>query len=393
MLFSIALIILSGLLLGFAAEKIQLPGIIGYLLAGFLIGPYCLGWLDAGILQISAEIRRIALIIILMKAGLSLDIDDLRRIGRPAVLLCFVPATCEILAFMLFSPRLLGLSLTDAALLGSVMAAVSPAVVVPRMTRMMDEGWGTKKGIPQMIVAGASADDVYVIVIFSVLLSLASGGNVSVWDFLQIPIAILSGILAGVLAGLGMSFLLQKVNLSNVHQVIILLAAALFLQALETALASLFSLSGLLAVMSMCITVRFRDVKTATADAKLCGKIWIGAEIFLFALVGAIVNVSYIMQAGIFMILMLLIGLCFRLAGTWLSVSGNGLSMKERLFCAFSETPKATVQAAIGGIPLATGLECGNIILAFAVLAILVTAPVGAVLIDSTCRKWLTKDK
>ena len=393
MLLSIALIILSGLLLGSIMMKIRLPTIIGYLLAGFLIGPYCLRWLDFSILQISAEIRRIALVIILMKAGLSLDIEDLRRIGRPAVLLCFVPATCEVIAFVLFAPKLLGVSLIEAALLGSVMAAVSPAIVVPRMTRMMDEGWGTKKGIPQMIVAGASADDVYVIVLFSAMLSLASGGNVTVWDFLQIPIAIISGILAGILTGLVMASLLRKVPMTTVHQFIILLAVAFLLLALEEAIASLFSLSGLLAIMSMCITVRFRDGKTATENAKLCGKAWIGAEIFLFTLVGAIVNVSYIAQAGAFMLFMLLIGLCFRLAGTWLSVSGKGLKAKDKVFCAFAEIPKATVQAAIGGVPLAAGLACGNTILAFSVLAIMVTAPVGAILIDSTFQKWLTKDK
>lgn len=393
MLLSIALIILSGLLLGALMKKLRLPAIIGYLIAGFVIGPFCLNLLDANILQISAEIRRIALVIILMKAGLSLDIDDLRRIGRPAILLCFVPATCEILAFLLFAPSLLGLSLAEAALLGAVMAAVSPAVVVPRMTRLMDEKRGTRKGIPQMIVAGASADDVYVIVIFSAMLSLVSGGSVTAWDFLQIPVAILSGILAGIAAGFLMSLLLRFLRVSTLHQFIILLSAAFLLLSLEEAVKPLFSLSGLLAIMSMCMTVRFRDIPTAAENAKLCGKIWIVAEIFLFTLVGAIVDVSYIAKAGIAMVVLLLIGLCFRLGGTWLSVSGKGLTLKEKAFCAFSETPKATVQAAIGGVPLAAGLACGNTVLAFAVLAILITAPVGALLIDSTCHKWLTDDR
>ncbi len=393
MLLSIALIILTGLALGAVMKKIHLPAMIGYLLAGFLLGPFCLNALDQSILQISAEIRKIALVIILMKAGLSLDLSDLKRIGRPAILLCFVPATCEILAFLLLGPALLGLSVTEAALLGSVMAAVSPAIVVPRMTRMMDEGWGTAKGIPQMIVAGASADDVYVIVIFTSLLSLASGGTVSAWDFLQIPIAILSGILSGVAAGLVMALLLGRIRVSRVQEFIILLAGAFLLLALEEAVKPLFSLSGLLAVMSMCMTLRFRNVPTAAENAKLCGRVWIAAEIFLFALVGAIVDVRYIVQAGPAMALMLLIGLVFRLGGTWLSVSGRGLTRKERIFCAFSETPKATVQAAIGGVPLAAGLACGNTVLAFAVLAIMVTAPIGALLIDATYRRWLTKDK
>ncbi len=393
MLLSIALIILAGLGAGALMKKIHLPAIIGYLLAGFLLGPYCLNLLDGSILQISAELRRIALVIILMKAGLSLDISDLKRIGRPAILLCFVPATCEILAFALFAPPLLGLSVMEAALLGAVMAAVSPAVVVPRMTRMMDEGWGTKKGIPQMIVAGASADDVYVIVIFTALLSLNSGGSVSAWDFLQIPVAILTGVLAGILAGLLMAPLLRRLHTGRVQEFIILLSAAFLLLALEEAVKPLFSLSGLLAIMSMCMTARFRETERAAENAKMCGKVWIGAEIFLFALVGAIVDVRYIAQAGPAMVLLLVIGLCFRLCGTWISVSGKGLNRREKIFCAFSEMPKATVQAAIGGVPLAAGLACGNTVLAFAVLAIMVTAPVGALLIDSTYRKWLTKDK
>ncbi len=393
MLLSIALILLAGMLLGGLMKLLRLPQIIGYLVAGFLLGPFCLNWLDGTMLQISAEIRRAALVIILMKAGLSLDLSDLRRIGRPAILLCFVPATCEIVAFLLFGPGLLGLSLPEAALLGSVMAAVSPAIVVPRMTRMMDEGWGTKKGIPQMIVAGASADDVYVIAIFSALLSLAGGGAVTTWHFLQIPIAILSGILAGILAGLLMALLLRRLRTSAVQEFLILLAAAFLLLGLEEAVKPLFSLSGLLAIMSMCITVRFRDTSVAGRNARLCGKVWIGAEIFLFALVGAIVDVRYIGQAGIAMVLLLIIGLCFRLAGTWLSVSGKGLTRREKIFCAFSETPKATVQAAIGGVPLSAGLACGNTVLAFAVLAILITAPLGAILIDTTREKWLTKDK
>ncbi len=393
MLLSIALIILFGLLIGSLMKRIHLPAIIGYLLVGFLLGPYCLNWLDSSLLQISAEIRRIALVMILMKAGLSLDIADLRRIGRPAILLCFVPATCEILAFLLFAPRLLGMATLEAGLLGAVMAAVSPAVVVPRMTRMMDEGWGMKKGIPQMIVAGASADDVYVIVIFSALLSLASGGSVSTWDFLQIPIAILSGVLVGIIIGLLAAYLLKAIKVNRINEFIILIAVAFLLLALEEALKHLFSMSGLLAIMSMCITLRFRDMPRAAAQARLCGNAWIGAEIFLFALVGAIVDVRYIGQAGFAMAVMLCIGLCFRLAGTWLSVSGKGLTLREKLFCAFSETPKATVQAAIGGVPLAAGLACGNTILAFAALAILVTAPVGATLIDATYQRWLEKDK
>ena len=393
MLLSLALILLSGLLLGGLMKSLRLPALTGYMLAGFLTGPFCLGWLDSGLLQISPEIRRIALVIILMKAGLSLDLDDLRRIGRPAVLLCFVPATCEIAAFLLLCPHLLGLSLLESALLGAVMAAVSPAVVVPRMTRMMDEGIGTRKGIPQMIVAGASADDVYVIAIFSAMLSLSSGGSVSAWDFLQIPLSMVTGILAGAAAGLAASFLLGRIRCGSVERFLILLSVSFLLLSLEEALSPFFSLSGLLGVMSLCITLRRREAALASACAGLCGRVWIGAEIFLFALVGAIVDLQVIRQAGLAMVLMLCAGLCLRLAGTWLCVSGKGLTFREKLFCAFCETPKATVQAAIGGIPLSAGLACGNTVLAFAALAILLTAPAGALLIDSTCRRWLRQDE
>ncbi len=393
MLLSLALILLSGLLLGGLMKSLRLPALTGYMLAGFLTGPFCLGWLDSSLLQISPEIRRIALVIILMKAGLSLDLDDLRRIGRPAVLLCFVPATCEIAAFLLLCPHLLGLSLLESALLGAVMAAVSPAVVVPRMTRMMDEGIGTRKGIPQMIVAGASADDVYVIAIFSAMLSLSSGGSVSAWDFLQIPLSMVTGILAGAAAGLAASFLLARIRCGSVERFLILLSVSFLLLSLEEALSPFFSLSGLLGVMSLCITLRRREAALASACAGLCGRVWTGAEIFLFALVGAIVDLQVIRQAGLAMVLMLCAGLCLRLAGTWLCVSGKGLTFREKLFCAFCETPKATVQAAIGGIPLSAGLACGNTVLAFAALAILLTAPAGALLIDSTCRRWLRQDE
>ncbi len=393
MLLSLALILLTGLLLGGLMKSLRLPALTGYMLAGFLTGPFCLGWLDSGLLQISPEIRRIALVIILMKAGLSLDLDDLRKIGRPAVLLCFVPATCEIAAFLLLCPHLLGLSLLESALLGAVMAAVSPAVVVPRMTRMMDEGIGTRKGIPQMIVAGASADDVYVIAIFSAMLSLSSGGSVSAWDFLQIPLSMVTGILAGAAAGLAASFLLARIRCGSVERFLILLSVSFLLLSLEEALSPFFSLSGLLGVMSLCITLRRREAALASACAGLCGRVWTGAEIFLFALVGAIVDLQVIRQAGLAMVLMLGAGLCLRLAGTWLCVSGKGLTFREKLFCAFCETPKATVQAAIGGIPLSAGLACGNTVLAFAALAILLTAPAGALLIDSTCRRWLRQDE
>ncbi|MCH1984118.1 cation:proton antiporter [Ruminococcus sp. OA3] len=393
MLLSIALIMLLGLMAGTIFKRLRLPYIIGMLAAGIILGPYVLNLLDDSILDMSADLRQIALIIILAKAGLTLDINDLKRVGRPAVLLCFLPATMEIIAYLLFAPRLMGISLLEAGIIGAEMGAVSPAIIVPSMSKLIDEGWGTEKGIPQMIIAGSSADDVYVIVIFTALISLAQGGAVSASEFLQVPVAILLGIVLGVAGGLVLVFFFKRFHMRDTVKVIILLCVSFLFVTLEEALEGSVAVSGLLAVMSMGITIYNRyDVLAKRITGKF-SKMWVPAEILLFVLVGSVVNVKYALSAGIMMVIMLFIGLVFRLAGTYLCVIGTRLNRKERVFCMISQIPKATVQAAIGGVALAKGLACGNIVLTAAVVSILITAPIGALGIETTYRKLLSKEK
>ncbi|MBU9725324.1 cation:proton antiporter [Diplocloster modestus] len=389
MLLSLALIFLCGLLLGSVFEKLKLPRLLGMLLVGILLGPHVLDLLDGSILSISSEVREIALIIILVKAGLSLDINDLKKVGRPAVMMCFVPATLEIIAFLIFGPALLHVSLLEAGIIGAVMGAVSPAVIVPKMSKMIDEGWGTDKGIPQMIIAGSSADDVYVIVIFTALVSLAGGGSASVMDFVQIPISIILGIVLGVITGLGMVKLFQSFHMRDSVKVLIILSVSFLFVTLENMLENIVSVSGLLAVMSMGMMIYNRYDQLAKRISGKFSKLWVAAEIILFVLVGATVDIQYAAKAGVMVVVMLLIGLAFRLFGTWLCVIKTALNRKERLFCLLAQLPKATVQAAIGGVPLAKGLACGNIVLTVAVVSILISAPIGAFMIDKTYKKFL----
>lgn len=390
MLTSLALIFLIGMCLGWIFRRLKLPSLLGMLLTGILLGPHVLNLLDGTILGISADLRQLALIVILLRAGLSLDLQDLKRVGRPALLLCFLPATMEILAFFLFGPALLHVSRLEAGLLGAVMGAVSPAVTVPAMARLMDEGWGTDKGIPQMIIAGASADDVYVIVLFTALLSLA-GGESAAADFLKIPSSILLGVLLGVGAGLGLTRLFQAFHMRDSVKVLILLSLAFLFVALEHALSGPVAVSGLLAVMAMGVTLYSRYQALAKRLSVKFSKLWVAAEPVLFVLVGASVDVRYAAGTGAALLMMLLAGLAFRLFGTWLCVCKTPLTSKERLFCLLAEIPKATVQAAIGGVPLAMGLSCGQLILTAAVAAILITAPLGALAIDVSKTRLLTR--
>ncbi|WP_343246638.1 cation:proton antiporter [Diplocloster hominis] len=389
MLFSLALIFLCGLLLGSVFEKLKLPRLLGMLLVGILLGPHVLDLLDGSILSISPEVREIALIIILVKAGLSLDINDLKKVGRPAVMMCFVPATLEIIAFLIFGPALLHISLLEAGIIGAVMGAVSPAVIVPKMSKMIDEGWGTDKGIPQMIIAGSSADDVYVIVIFTALVSLAGGGSASIMDFVQIPISIILGIALGVITGLVLVKLFRSFHMRDSVKVLIILSVSFLFVTLENLLEHIVSVSGLLAVMSMGMMIYNRYDLLAKRISGKFSKLWVAAEIILFVLVGATVDIQYAAKAGVMVVVMLLIGLAFRLFGTWLCIIKTPLNRKERLFCLLSQLPKATVQAAIGGVPLAKGLACGNIVLIVAVVSILLSAPIGAFMIDKTYKKFL----
>lgn len=387
MMLGLSLLLLTGFGLGWCCRRIGLPEVPGYLLAGVVLGPQMLNLLGADLLRDSSVLRQIALIIILAKAGLSLDSSVLKRIGRPAALLCFLPATFEILAYVFVAPALLGVSRIEGALMGAVMGAVSPAVVVPAVSRMIDENYGTDKGIPQMIIAGSSADDVYVIVLFYAFLSMAGGESVSAASLLEIPSSIILGVLAGIVSGLFLYRIFRLTNLSGSMRIILVLAFAFLLQAVEELLKGIVSVSGLLAVISMCILLRRKDVSSAEEMCRGLGRLWDGAQIFLFVLVGAEVRISSVLSAGAGMAVMLGIGLLVRSLGTLISVAGTDLSRKEKRFVAIAELPKATVQAAIGSIPLSLGLGCGDQVLTLSVLSILITAPIGSVLINATYRK------
>lgn len=395
MLTSLALIFLAGLAMAALCSLLRLPRIIGMLFTGILLGPYVLGLLDPSILAISADLRQMALIIILIKAGLSLDLGDLRRVGRPAVLMSFLPASFEILAYILFAPMLLGITRLEAAVMGAVLGAVSPAVVVPRMVRLMEEGRGTREGVPQLILAGASCDDVFVIVLFSAFTGMAQDGSVNLAEFVGIPVSICTGILLGLAVGwlLCRFFDLawnRGLPVRGSMKVLIVLGISFLLVAAEDWLEGILPLSGLLAVMSMACALRLWGVSSVTDRlSEKFGKLWIAAEVLLFVLVGAAVDIRYTLQAGAAAVVMILLALCVRAVGVLLALAGTRLDWKERLFCVIAYLPKATVQAAIGSVPLAMGLPCGALVLSVAVLAILITAPLGAIGIDSTCRRLL----
>lgn len=391
MLTSLALIFLIGLSLGEVFNKLKLPRLIGMIFTGIIIGPYALNLLDDKILGISSELRQIALVIILTRAGLSLNVDDLKKVGRPAFLMCFVPAILEIAGVILVAPKLLGITVLEAAIMGSVIAAVSPAVIVPRMIKILDEGYGKEKSIPQLILAGASVDDVFVIVLFSSFTSIATGGNVSALTFVQVPVSILLGIGLGIATGLLLIKLFKSVHIRDTIKVIIVLSVSFVLLQLEHSLEGIVPISALIAIMTMGITFnRKYDVLAKRFSARY-NQLWVYAEVILFVLVGATVDINYALKAGMYAIIIVFVGLLFRMIGVFLSLAKTDINKKERLFCAFAYTPKATVQAAIGGVPLAMGLACGQIVLTVAVLSILITAPLGAMLIDLNYKKLLSK--
>lgn len=398
MLASLSLIFLVGLAMGAICQKLKMPRIIGMLVTGIVLGPYVLDFLDPSILSISSELRKLALIIILLKAGLSLDLKDLKKAGRPAILMSFVPATCEIAGYILFAPLLLGINRIEAAVMGAVLGAVSPAVVIPRMVMLMEEKYGTKKAIPQMIMAGASCDDIFVIVLFTTFLSMAQGGSADIIDFVNIPVSIVLGIFLGAVTGYGLYLFFEtsyahKHCVRNSTKVIIVLGFSMLLVSVEGRLEGKVSVSGLLAVVSMACVIKIKS--TAFVSKRLSekfGKLWIAAEVVLFVLVGAAVDIRYTLSAGIAAVFMIFIALIFRTAGVLICTIKTKLNMKERIFCVIAYLPKATVQAAIGSVPLAAGLACGKIILSVAVLAIIITAPLGALGIDNTYKKLLEKE-
>ncbi|EQE73720.1 TPA: cation:proton antiporter [Clostridioides difficile] len=393
MLTSLALIFLLGMASGGIFKRIKLPNLLGMLLTGIILGPYVLNLIDNSILDISSDLRKIALIIILTRAGLSLDINDLKKVGRPAVLMCFIPATFEIIGMIVLAPKLLGVSILEAAVMGAVVGAVSPAIIVPKMLKLMEEGYGTEKSIPQMLLAGTSIDDIFVIVMFTVFTGLAQGNSISAISFLQIPVSIILGVIAGAVIGICLAVFFKKVHMRDSAKGVLLLSISFLMISLETALEGIVPFSGLLAVMSIGIFLQIKYRVVARRLSIKYSKLWVGAEILLFVLIGATVDISYAFKAGIGAVILIFGVLLFRMVGVFFCLIKTNLTIKERLFCMIGYIPKATVQAAIGGVPLAMGMASGQLILTLAVLAILITAPLGAFGIDVTYKKLLTSVK
>ncbi|AMB96097.1 cation:proton antiporter [Aerococcus urinae] len=391
LLLSFAYIFIFGLLVDCICRAFKIPSLVGFLFLGIVLGPYAFNLLDPTILDLSADLRQVALIIILTRAGLSLDVRGLIKVGRPALLMCFLPATFEIIATSLLAPRILGISQADAMVLGTVLGAVSPAVVVPKMLNLIEKGYGTEKQIPQIILAGSSADDIYVLVLFSSFLSVAQGGSFQVTQLLTIPLSIILGLLIGGLLGAGLNSLFDRFALSTAKQLILLLSLSFVLVSVEKILPAI-PFSGILAVMAMGLVINRLDSEKAVDLGQYYNKLWIPGEILLFVLVGASVNISYAFQAGWQPVLLIALVLIFRSMGVLLSLAKTHLSLKERLFSVIAYLPKATVQAAIGGVPLAMGLGTGEIILTVSVVAILITAPLGAFGIDLTYQRLLEKE-
>lgn len=392
MLLSVSLILLVGMSMGWICGKVRLPSLIGMIVTGIILGPYVLNLIDESILNISSDLRKMALIIILTRAGLTLNISDLKKVGRPAVWMCFIPALFEIAGMVIFAPLLLKVTLLEAAIMGTVVAAVSPAVIVPKMIKLMEEEYGTKKSIPQLILAGASVDDVFVIVLFTAFTGLAGGQNINLISFVNIPISIILGILVGIITGTLMAEFYKKVHIRDTKKVLIFLSVSMIYVKLEDMIKTDITFSALIVIMFIGIALQKKHAGLAVRLSVKFNKLWVAAEIVLFVLVGATVNIHYVKTAGIMAVTLIFAVLIFRMAGVLLCVIKTNLNAGERIFCMIAYTPKATVQAAIGSVPLAMGLGCGNIVLTVAVLAILITAPLGAFLIDLTYQKLLSKD-
>lgn len=392
MLLSLALILFCGFALGGIMQKLKLPPLLGMMLTGILLGPHVLNLISPSILNISADLRQVALIVILIRAGLALDLEDLKKVGRPAVLMCFVPATIEMICITIFAPMLFGISHLEAAIMGSVLAAVSPAVVVPRMLKLMENSYGVKKGIPQLIMAGASVDDVFVIVLFTSFTGMYQGQGFDAVALLKVPVSIALGLALGVLSGIALAWLFRKIHMRDTIKILLLLGLSFLFVSLEAAVKNILPLSGLLAVMALGAAIYRQNGGLAKRLSSKYAKVWVGAELLLFVLVGAAVDIRYLASAGLAALALIAIAAAFRMAGVFLCLLQTKLNRKERLFTAISYLPKATVQAAIGGIPLALGIPAGNTILTVAVVAILITAPLGAIATDLTYKKLLAKD-
>lgn len=393
MLISIAMILLMGMFMGWICKKIHLPSLTGMIFTGIILGPYFLNMIDSSLLNISSELRKIALIIILTRAGLSLDLNDLKRVGRPAILMCFVPACFEIMGMIILAPKLLGISILDAAIMGTVVGAVSPAVIVPKMLKLMEEGYGVRHSIPQLILAGAAVDDVFVIVMFTAFTGLAQGNDVSIRSFVNIPVSILLGIVTGAFIGILLAYYFKKVHIRDTSKVIIILCLSFILVTFEDRFSTILPFASLIAVMAMGIALQKKREVVAKRLSVKFNKLWVVAEIVLFVLVGATVDIKYAVSAGVLSVILILGVLMFRMLGVFLCLLKTKLTMRERMFCMIAYTPKATVQAALGGVPLAMGLSCGNIVLTIAVVAILITAPLGAFCIDCAYKRLLINEE
>ncbi len=389
MLISLALILICGFTLSGIFQKLHLPGLLGMLITGIILGPFVLNLIDSNILAVSADLREIALIIILVRAGLSLDIRDLKKVGRPAILMCFIPATFEILGAVLLAPPLLGITIVEAAIIGAMLAAVSPAVIVPKMIELIEKGYGKKKSVPQLIMAGASADDVYAIVLFTSFIGVYKGGSFDSLTVLKIPVSILTGLAAGIAVGILTVQCFKKIHMRDTIKIFVILGVSFLFVGFEETISVMLPFSGLLAVMALGGTILKLNEPAAKRISKKFSKIWVGSELVLFVLVGAAVDIRYIFSAGIAAVLLIFGALIFRAAGVFLSLIKSGLNFKEAIFCNIGYLPKATVQAAVGAIPLAAGVASGNIILSIAVLSIIITAPLGAIGIDLTYKKLL----
>lgn len=391
MLLSISLILIVGMSMGWLCQKMKLPSLLGMLVTGIILGPYVLNLLDESILGISSELRKIALIIILTRAGLGLDVSGLKKIGRPAILMCFVPASFELLGMILLAPKLMGLSVLEAAIMGAVLAAVSPAVVVPRMVKLMEEDYGVKEGIPQLILAGASVDDVYVIVLFSTFVGMMQGQGASVVNFINIPVSIVLGIAIGLLFGVLLAYYFKNVHIRDTSKVLIILSISFLLVVMEDRLTTAITFSALIAIMFLGIGLQYKREVVAKRLSVKYAKLWVAAEVFLFVLVGATVNIGYLGKVGVKALIVIIGAVMFRMLGVFVCLLGTSLKRKERLFAMMAYTPKATVQAAIGGIPLSLGFACGDTVLTVAVLAIVLTAPLGAFAIDLSYQRLLKR--
>lgn len=390
MLGSLGLIILLGLVVSKLFEKYKIPGLVGLLILGIVIGPYVMNLLHPNILKISGDLRKVSLIIILLRAGLGINKEDLKKVGAPALKMSCIPGLIEGFFIAFASVKLLNFSFIQGGILGFIIAAVSPAVVVPSMLNLIEKGVGTDKRIPTLILAGASIDDVFAITIFTAFLGLYSGININIgMELLNIPISIFLGVLCGIVLGFILVKLFKRSNIIDTRKGLLILSTSILLTELENILKSKIEIASLLGVMTMGFVIAEKIPKVGRKMSVTFNRIWIFAEILLFVLVGAEVNIYVAINAGKIGAIILFIGLLGRSIGVMISLLGTNLNWKERMFCVISYMPKATVQAAIGGIPLSLGVQSGDIILAMAVLSILITAPLGAIGINFSAEKLL----